>query len=518
MLRRIVPIVIVAVGVTTSALGQNRRWFDPYQRGVAAVEARKFDAAVKLLEQAVAVESRQGASKYVEGVFRTDYFPYYYLGVAYLELKQYDKARENFTKARTGLSPNLLVRLTEFEKRVSNETSSVRVGGNESPPTPTVNTVNPNFEPAIRQADAAVAAKRYQDAFAAFDAAKNADQAEYTRQNIQARRDEVTRAYAVQVAEEGRQLLQTGKLNQAKADFQQAEQLAPGQKPAQDGLAEIKRREDDFQRLKAGAESDERSQNFAAARDKLEQARTAHPELFTAENLASRLTVVSQPIPPVPRNSTPLEAEKAVADGRRLLEQAVQLANQGKYAQADAGYAAALRANPKDQEAASALEKSRRFVALTKEGSQLEKERNLAVAQQRFVEARAVDARRFERERLTAVLDRLLKSTGEQQYDVVLREGLLALFKEGDAAKSIAILEPTVAGRAGGPKTAALYAYLGVAYASRALATPGVEDQARLRARALEQFRLARSAQPDYQLSSRLVSPKILALFNQVPR
>jgi tetratricopeptide (TPR) repeat protein len=328
--------------------------------------------------------------------------------------------------------------------------------------------------------------------------AKNADQAD-----VPARRNEAARA--IQLADEGGQLLRAGKLNQAKASFQQAEQVAPGQKPAQDGLAEIKRREDDFRRLKAGAESDAANRNLAAASDKLEQARTAHPELFVAENLASRLTTFSQQ----------LDAEKGVAEGKRLLEQAARLASQGKYAEADAGYAAALRANPKDQGAASAQKRSERFVALTREGSQLEKQRNLVVAQQRFVEARALDATRFEREGLTAVLDRLLKSSGQQQDDVVLRHGLLALFKEGDAAKSIAILEPKVSGQAGGPKTAALYAYLGVAYATRALSTPGVEDQARLRDKAIQQFRLARSAQPDYQLSSRLVSPRILALFNQ---
>src|SRR5260370_37385121 len=230
------------------------------------------------MEQAIAADPKASANKYVEGVFRTDYFPYYYLGAAYLELRQYDKAQQNFTKAKDGLSRDLLAKLNTLQTRLTTETAPVVVArGNPPPIEPAKPTVNPAFEPALRQADAALAGKRYTDAVAGFDAAKNLDAAEYAKQNVQTRRDDASRGAAgQQLAEDARQLLQSSQGNEAKTKFQQAEQTLPGQKGVADGLAEIKQREDNYQRLKNAAEQDVRDTNFQAAKDKLGQASAAH--------------------------------------------------------------------------------------------------------------------------------------------------------------------------------------------------------------------------------------------------
>ena len=90
---------------------------------------------------------------------------------------------------------------------------------------------------------------------------------------------------------------------------------------------------------------------------------------------------------------------------------------------------------------------------------------------------------------------------------------------QGDAQQSISILEPALAGRSGGggSSSAALHAYLGVAYATQALSSVKQDETARLlREKALAEFRLAVSAQRDYQLSPRVVSPRIVELFEQV--
>jgi len=52
-----------------------------------------------------------------------------------------------------------------------------------------------------------------------------------------------------------------------------------------------------------------------------------------------------------------------------------------------------------------------------------------------------------------------------------------------------------------------------VAYATQALSAPKPEDRTRLQNKAIEQFKLAKSAQPDYQLSNRVVSPAILSIY-----
>jgi len=65
---------------------------------------------------------------------------------------------------------------------------------------------------------------------------------------------------------------------------------------------------------------------------------------------------------------------------------------------------------------------------------------------------------------------------------------------------------------------AMLHAYLGVAYATRSLSAPKPDDRTRLREKAVEQFKLAASAQPGYELSSRIVSPAIITIYNEARR
>jgi hypothetical protein len=100
---------------------------------------------------------------------------------------------------------------------------------------------------------------------------------------------------------------------------------------------------------------------------------------------------------------------------------------------------------------------------------------------------------------------------------IALADALSALFR-GDASKSIAILEPALASRPSAKSDAAasLHAYLGVAYATQALSSAKENESSRaLRAKALDQFRLALALQRDYRLASRVVSPRIVALFEQ---
>ena len=140
----------------------NRRWADPYRKGVEAADAKKWSEAVALLEQAVAVNPKAEKSKLVEGVFRVDYYPYLYLGMAYMELGQLEKAQQNLDKAKSpaptdrklqGIATEYLAKLQEAVKK----------------PAPVVAAVNPNFAPALQQAEAAFAAKRYSEALGAYD-------------------------------------------------------------------------------------------------------------------------------------------------------------------------------------------------------------------------------------------------------------------------------------------------------------------------------------------------------------
>jgi tetratricopeptide (TPR) repeat protein len=408
--RRVTLALIVAIGLlaTRPVVAQNSRWATPYQQALKAIQSGDYAQAAQLLERAVAADPKSEANKRIEGVFRVDYFPYYYLGIAYFEMQEYEKARANLNKARPTLGRQLLPKLDEYEKRTAAEIERRRT--------------NPEFERAARAAEASLTAKRFAEAVSSLDAARAADLGEFTKQNLQTKREEAVRGLrGQQLTDEAQQLLQRSHLAAARTKFMQAEEALPGQPVVQEGLEQIRQRQATYQRLLAAADQDVRTSNFQAALDKYGQARTIDPDQSTADNLESRIKL--------------------------------------------AGDRMAVKADTR---------------------------------------AKAPEPPR----------DLPPPSTDQNSARTALRDALTALF-EGNADRSIAILEPAVSGRAN-QGAASLHAYLGVAYATRALSLPADDEPARIwREKAIAEFRLAVKSQRDYQLSARVVSPKILALFEQ---
>jgi hypothetical protein len=521
-IRTIVAALGLALALSASAYAQNSKWADPYQKGVKAFESGNYAEAVAQLERAVAADPKAGPNKIIEGVFRTDYFPYYYLALAYVELQQFDKAQQNLDKARSTLSRQQQAKFTDAE-------SKIKIALGPKPPQP-----NAEFDNGVRDADALLSGKQFDAAIKKFDQLRTMHAAEYGKAGLAARRDEAVKGLAGQLTDEARASIQASKFRDALAKLQQADQVLPGQKPVTDLFAELKKREDDYQRLKTEGQAAFSSKNYSSARDKFEQARTAHLEQFVSDNLGDRLTEAStlantsargggtggNTVPDNTNNTGNTNTntntiDPKVAEGRRFADAARQLITQGKYAEADASYVSALKVDAKNQEALDAVEKAKQFKGRRDKGLQLNTSKHVLAAQQALIDARNVDAARFDREGLAAVLDRLIKSTGEDPSKIALQQALLALLK-GDAQKSIAILEPALS--RGGDKTASLHAYLGVAYATRALSAPKPDDQSRLREKAVEQFKLAASAQPGYRLSDRIVSPAIIKIYEQARR
>jgi len=517
----IVAALALALALGASAYAQNSRWADPYQKGVRAFESGKYAEAVAQLERAVAADPKAGPNKIIEGVFRTDYFPYYYLALAYVELQQFDKAQQNLDKARSTLSRQQQAKFTDAE-------SKIKIALGSRPPQR-----NAEFDNGLRDADALLSGRQFDAAIKKLDQLRAMDAAEYGKAGLAARRDEAVKGLAAQLTDAARASIAASRFRDALAKLQQADQVLPGQKPVSDLIAELRKREDDYQRLKAEGQAAFSSKSYSSARDKFEQARTAHPEQFASDGLGARLTEASTLASTVARGAagggntgtgnasntgnpgTTTNTIDPRVEGQRFNDRAKQLITQGKYADADSAYAAALKLDPKNQEALDAVEKAKKFKTLRDQGLQLNKAKNVGAAQKMLVDARNLDAARFEREGLKSTLDALTKSNGQEPSKLALQEALLALLK-GDAQKSIAILEPALSG--GGDRAASLHAYLGVAYATRSLSAPKPDDRTRLREKAVEQFKLAASAQPGYELSSRIVSPAIITIYNEARR
>jgi len=62
-----------------------------YETGVKAVESGNWDTAIQSLSRAAG--SDPTSRQYIEGVFRDNYFPQFYLSVAYANKGELDKAK-----------------------------------------------------------------------------------------------------------------------------------------------------------------------------------------------------------------------------------------------------------------------------------------------------------------------------------------------------------------------------------------------------------------------------------------
>src|SRR5258708_8434463 len=142
--------VALLIAVSAPAYAQNSRWADPYRNGVKAFESGKYGEAVPLLERAVAVDPKAQANKIIEGVFRTDYFPYYYLALAYAELQQWDKAAQNLDKARPTLTRQPQAKFNDAE-------SSIKLALN----TPRVDPKKAAFDTALAQTESTLSDKQF---------------------------------------------------------------------------------------------------------------------------------------------------------------------------------------------------------------------------------------------------------------------------------------------------------------------------------------------------------------------
>jgi tetratricopeptide (TPR) repeat protein len=93
-------------------------WAGPYHTAIDAILVRNYHLAIAFLKQAVAADPQAETRKLIHGVYRIDYNPYYYLGVAHLELGQHDKARAFFNEARSNLPRALQPNLERYERQL----------------------------------------------------------------------------------------------------------------------------------------------------------------------------------------------------------------------------------------------------------------------------------------------------------------------------------------------------------------------------------------------------------------
>jgi tetratricopeptide (TPR) repeat protein len=84
--------VVVSIAVMMSATAALASWYDDYDAGLAAARKGNWQAVVQSMSAAIKAKPKEGNKERTYGTQFYNYHPYYYRGVAYLNLGQYDKA------------------------------------------------------------------------------------------------------------------------------------------------------------------------------------------------------------------------------------------------------------------------------------------------------------------------------------------------------------------------------------------------------------------------------------------
>ena len=518
MRQRLIAIALIALAAPVAARAQ-ARWSKPYESGVRAVTEGRWRDAIRDLDQAVRFADRQEADKVIEGTFRTDYFPYVYLFIAHANLGQLDQARVNLEKATERPLPPRIDSILKphrdaYERALKPKPvpapppappPSTATKTAAPPPRTPVPEVDPRLTQELAAVESALTTRRYADALATLDAIRKQFPDEYNKRGLAARRDDAARGRAAELAAEGQTLFKAGRLADAKSRFDQAEVMSAG--TGQPGLAAIRARQAEYTKLKAAGDRDAAAGRQSDARQTFLKAREADPEAYRTDNLGARVADLDRQI-----------AARADADAhlRQLTNTARTLASEGKYAQAAEQYRQLRQADPGNIDAAAWLEANEKYESLKSQGTALHRDGKLEEALQPLLGARLLDPRRFDADGLDDLLNAVNASrTAAAAAELApVRDALTALLK-GNTDETLRLLEPLSRPdelqKLTPPIQAHVHAYLGVAYATRALlaaeatARDGFDRQARA------QFAKVIAIRPDYQLSQ-LISPRIQAM------
>ena len=94
---RFLVAVIVSFGLA-AGVAQAASWYDEYAAGIKAVRAGQWQTVVQRMSAAIRENSKEENNARAYGAFFINYHPFYYRGVAYLNLGEYEKAVTDLEK------------------------------------------------------------------------------------------------------------------------------------------------------------------------------------------------------------------------------------------------------------------------------------------------------------------------------------------------------------------------------------------------------------------------------------
>src|SRR5437868_13474024 len=94
-MKRHVLLGIALLLIASTALGS---WYDDYNDGIAAVRKGQWQIVIQKMTSALAGNSKENNNARTYGNIFINYHPYYYRGLAYLRVGQYEKAISDFER------------------------------------------------------------------------------------------------------------------------------------------------------------------------------------------------------------------------------------------------------------------------------------------------------------------------------------------------------------------------------------------------------------------------------------
>ena len=504
--RRVVVGTAFALFVSTAAYAQapGAAARDAYKKGVDAVKAGKWADAITNLQNAIAADGRPRS--YKEGVFDNDYFPQYYLFIAYARSNDMPNAAK-FSGARNGVPAKIAADSTQASadfKKWQDGNAALNA-----------------FNDLMGKGDNALKSNNFDAASGFFDQASKLPGLDDI--NKKKATDKIAAVGTAKVAEEKR--LAEVRDNAARQQEQEKQRLA--QQERQKTL-------DEFNAAKGRGDTAYNQKNWPVAITAYNDAKTKSPQDFNGANLEPKLQDA------IKQKQKADDFEAAVKNGEAAFNAKNYPEAKTAYASAQGlipdefqkrGLSAKLAAAQKeiDKMGADAAKKAE-FTAAMNAGIGAVNAGRYDDAIRQFETARQKSPDDFKSQNLQAKIDdannrkkaalnaanntppkppvvETIQPPPGVSGDKLAHDGLSALLATGDAAKAIQLLRQAHdAGRfsKSGMKVT-VDAYLSVALAAQALQ----KNDDDLKRQAKQQYK---TVPRDYKLDDKLVSPKIREL------
>jgi len=509
-LKRLAALAVAAVLLTAaSASAQqgppNKAARDNYDKGVKAAQAKNWQGVVDAMNAAIAIDS--AARSYRDGVQTENYFPQYYLFVAYVGLKDFVNAKKLI--AQRGTWPAKLVSdaKSSFDAVTAEDRRVADAGAAEAKRVA-------DAAEAKRAADAAEAkrvadaaeAKRLSDA---AEAKRISDAAEARRQaDAKAAADRQARTEYDQIAGRANTAYNQHNWGAAIDAFNQAKTKLPdvfGQQQLQAKLNDATKQKGDrdfFDNAVRVADAAFAKNSWPDAATNYRAAQSRLPAEFANQKLQPKLD----------KADTEFKKMGAELARKAEIDSMVKSANAAlggkKFDDAIAGYNSVKTKYPAEfqqQKLQAKIDEATRGKTALADAK--------AAEDRRIADAKAAEERRIADAKAAADKAAADKAAAEknaasaaQVAEQAAHDGLVALLK-GDASKASPLLEQAISGapKASQARRATLSAYLAVAYATQSIQK---SDKA-LESKARDQYKQALQIQKGYKLEDSLVSPQV---------